>query len=585
MAADYDDFEAQLTALLRVVLNDRSTDATADSKAADLARAIRGALEPTVTDEMAKHLAHPDPHPQYVLEDEAPTYAPVKTVDGMKGHVRLWDRYAPIDHAHGGEYAPASHTAETNPHSVTAAQVGAEPEGAVAEHEAKPDPHSQYTTVDEAAAAAPVQSVDGKTGAVDLSDTYAGKTHNHDGTYDPAGTGASERAAHESAPDPHPQYVTSDDLEPPPVTSVDSRTGDVTLDDLYAGKTHNHDTSYQPKSDNLSSIDSQITSNTGTGRVGIKTAAPEADLHVQGNQVRLKTTSGNAGFMAERDSGGQAMWLGAGTTQCGLMIPDDGTFAIKAQARGSLTAGLFGGTNAILITGSSRLVRMLANAQVDGSLTVGGKAVSTTDHHHDGTYAPLSHNHEGTYDPAGTAAGAISAHEGAADPHSGYQLRTEKGSPNGFAGLDGAGKVPLAQLPELGGGFDPAYASYRRTTDSSGSTGTALAFDTATENVTPEGVTFSSGSLTVAEAGVYEITGVLMLSSSTEAGEATVQVTAGASSLALEAVFVDTARRAIPFAFMASLSASGSISVLCSPEGSFLLSPLAGSVINVRRIA
>jgi len=64
-----------------------------------------------------------------------------------------------------------THRGQTNnPHSTTAAQVGADPTGtaatAVATHEGLPDPHPQYTTAVEAAAAAPVQSVNGQTGAV-----------------------------------------------------------------------------------------------------------------------------------------------------------------------------------------------------------------------------------------------------------------------------------------------------------------------------------------------------------------------------------------------------------------------------------
>lgn len=66
-----------------------------------------------------------------------------------------------------------SHISNTsNPHGTTAGQVGADPAGtaaaAVSAHESALDPHSQYTTVSEAAAAAPVQSVAGKTGVVIL---------------------------------------------------------------------------------------------------------------------------------------------------------------------------------------------------------------------------------------------------------------------------------------------------------------------------------------------------------------------------------------------------------------------------------
>ena len=94
---------------------------------------------------------------------------------------------------------------------LDAADVGADPAGtavteaanAVTAHEGEVDPHPQYTTGAEAASAAPVQSVNGDTGAVVLDAADVGA--------DPAGTGASEAASavstHEAAGDPHPGYV------------------------------------------------------------------------------------------------------------------------------------------------------------------------------------------------------------------------------------------------------------------------------------------------------------------------------------------------------------------------------------------
>lgn len=43
----------------------------------------------------------------------------------------------------------------------------------------------------------------------------------------------------------------------------------------------------------------------------------------------------------------------------------------------------------------------------------------------------------------------MSAHTGAADPHTAYQLESEKGQASGYAALDATGKVPLAQLPPI----------------------------------------------------------------------------------------------------------------------------------------
>lgn len=44
------------------------------------------------------------------------------------------------------------------------------------------------------------------------------------------------------------------------------------------------------------------------------------------------------------------------------------------------------------------------------------------------------------------AAADLSAHEGAADPHPGYQQESEKDAAGGYAGLDGGGLVPIAHL-------------------------------------------------------------------------------------------------------------------------------------------
>jgi hypothetical protein len=93
------------------------------------------------------------------------------------------------------------------PLDLTWEDVGADQAGtaaaAVSAHEGESDPHSQYTTAAEAAAAAPVQSVAGKTGAVTLTPSDVGA--------DAAGTAASAVSAHEGAADPHPQYTDEDE--------------------------------------------------------------------------------------------------------------------------------------------------------------------------------------------------------------------------------------------------------------------------------------------------------------------------------------------------------------------------------------
>jgi hypothetical protein len=75
---------------------------------------------------------------------------------------------------------------------------------------------------------------------------------------------------------------------------------------------------------------------------------------------------------------------------------------------------------------------------------------------------PTAHNHDDIYytdgevdtllsgkETAGAAASAVSAHEGAADPHAGYQKESEKGVADGYASLDSGGQVPAAQIPAI----------------------------------------------------------------------------------------------------------------------------------------
>lgn len=51
------------------------------------------------------------------------------------------------------------------------------------------------------------------------------------------------------------------------------------------------------------------------------------------------------------------------------------------------------------------------------------------------------------YETSAEAAAKVTAHEAASDPHAGYQKENEKGAASGYASLDGAGTVPDAQLP------------------------------------------------------------------------------------------------------------------------------------------
>lgn len=52
------------------------------------------------------------------------------------------------------------------------------------------------------------------------------------------------------------------------------------------------------------------------------------------------------------------------------------------------------------------------------------------------------------FEAIGVAASAISSHEAASDPHTGYQLESEKGAANGYAPLDASSDLPLTHLPD-----------------------------------------------------------------------------------------------------------------------------------------
>lgn len=70
-----------------------------------------------------------------------------------------------------------------------------------------------------------------------------------------------------------------------------------------------------------------------------------------------------------------------------------------------------------------------------------------------GLMAPAQHSKlaglPSSADAAGTASAAMSAHTGAADPHTQYVLESTVGAAGGVASLDGAGQVPAAQIPAI----------------------------------------------------------------------------------------------------------------------------------------
>jgi hypothetical protein len=167
--------------------------------AADVGADASGAA----TSAVAAHVALADPHPLYTTASEAAAAAPVQSVAGRTGNVTIsatdvgglteasQDATAALLGAgtHTGitvtyddagnslslSVAPSSSSvnsvnSQTGTVVLTASDVGADASGAatsaVAAHVALADPHPLYTTASEAAAAAPVQSVAGRTGTV-----------------------------------------------------------------------------------------------------------------------------------------------------------------------------------------------------------------------------------------------------------------------------------------------------------------------------------------------------------------------------------------------------------------------------------
>lgn len=141
--------------------------------------------------------------------------------------------YAALAHNHAGVYEPAnanlqSHVSSTaNPHSVTAAQAGADASGTaaglIASHEASANPHPGYLTPTEGDAA------------------YAALGHAHTGVYDPAGTAASAVSAHAGGSSVH---------------AIASVTGLQGALDGKSATSHDHAATYAPLANGVTNGDS-----------------------------------------------------------------------------------------------------------------------------------------------------------------------------------------------------------------------------------------------------------------------------------------------------------------------------------------
>lgn len=226
-------------------------------------------------------------------------------------------RYSGLAHAHTGVYEPAnanlqSHVSSTaNPHSVTAAQAGADASGTaaglIASHEAAANPHPGYLTPTEGDAA------------------YAALGHAHTGVYDPAGTAASAVSAHAGGTDVH---------------AIASVTGLQGALDGKSATSHDHAATYAPLASGVTHGDShdhsggdgaQISyanlSNLPTLGTAAATAATDyatASHNHTGTYVAtgadaadLSSSTATDGYVLTADGAGGAAWEAAAVTYAG----------------------------------------------------------------------------------------------------------------------------------------------------------------------------------------------------------------------------------------------------------------------------
>jgi len=90
-----------------------------------------------------------------------------------------------------------------------------------------------------------------------------------------------------------------------------------------------------------------------------------------------------------------------------------------------------------------------ALAGTNGAPSGTNKYVTNSDPRNSDSRTPATHGnsvHSSVFVTQGEIDSSVSAHAGAADPHTGYQKESEKGAVNGYAGLGAGGLVSAAQL-------------------------------------------------------------------------------------------------------------------------------------------
>jgi len=226
------------------------------------------------------------------------------------------------------------------------------------------------------------------------------------------------------ADDDHPQYATDTDLANH-VAAADPHTGYATDTDLstHVAAADPH-TGYLKETDvsglGTPALTLSTTNAAGTGTTVVGTGATIAifDLTSPSTQAFGDAAAvGSATVAARRD-------------HKHAMPANPVSLATPAIALGSAAAA---GAASTLIRSDATIAAFDATAPVTQAFSdaaaVGAAAFA----------ARRDHKHGMPADP-------VPAHAAASDPHTGYQLRSEKGAASGYAGLDAGTKVPTAQL-------------------------------------------------------------------------------------------------------------------------------------------